>query len=82
MGLDDDLRYLQKGAELRQRSVPVRKRRQDLRGIPDKVYVVTKSNYEPVEVCYDRGMAETLAATIGGLYKLVPVRGSSYLFDD
>lgn len=81
MGLDDDIRYLQKGAELRQRSVPVRKRRQDLRGVPDKMYVVTKSNMEPVEVCFDRGMAETLAASIGGLYKLVPVRGDSYLFD-
>jgi len=81
MTLEDDIKYLRKGNELRKRPKPVRIRTQDRAGHPDKMYVVTKSDMEPVEVCYNAGMAKTLAATIGGLYKLVPVRGESYLFE-
>jgi len=79
--MNADIYRLRKGSKLAQPTKPVRKRTQDLAGHPDKMYVITKSNMEPVEVCYSAGMAKTLAASIGGLYKLVPVRGDSYLFD-
>lgn len=82
MGLDADLQYLKRGSELRQRTKPVRIRQQDKNGYPDKMYVVTGSNLEPIEVCFSKTMAETLAITVGGLYKLVPVIGENYLFND